>query len=398
MTLRVITDLEDSIFRNKRVLVRVDFNVKIDNGAVGEDYRIRMTIPTIEYLTKRGARVILCSHLGRPSAPTPQFSLAPVASRLSEILAGSKVRFVEDCIGDKVKNVASEGQPGDVLLLENLRFYKEEEANDPTFCESLASLADIYVNDAFSTSHRKHSSTYGAVRLFDTRLAGLNLNREIEYLSMIKENPDRPFSLVIGGIKIKDKIGALENLLPKADKLLVGGGAAYTFLKAKGVKIGKSLVDYDHLPWVTKALSEFGDKILLPTDHLVAASRDNNFTTLVEDDIPDGMAGFDIGNETVHRYSLEIGGTGKGTVFWNGPMGLFEVGAFSNGTTNVAKSMALAFWRGSKTLIGGGDTLEAMKRAGVTESEVSHVSTGGGATLRFLADDGMPGISVLEQR
>jgi phosphoglycerate kinase len=398
MTLRVITDLEDSIFRNKRVLVRVDFNVKIDNGAVGEDYRIRMTIPTIEYLTKRGARVLLCSHLGRPSAPTPQFSLAPVASRLSEILAGSKVRFVEDCIGDKVKNVASEGQPGDVLLLENLRFYKEEEDNDPTFCESLASLADIYVNDAFSTSHRIHSSTYGAVRLFNTRLAGLNLNREIEYLSMIKENPDRPFSLVIGGIKIKDKIGALENLLPKADKLLVGGGAAYTFLKAKGVKIGKSLVDYEHLPWVTKALSEFGDKILLPTDHLVAASRDNNFTTLVEGDIPDGMAGFDIGNETVHRYSLEIGGTGKGTVFWNGPMGLFEVGAFSNGTTNVAKSMALAFWRGSKTLIGGGDTLEAMKRAGVTESEVSHVSTGGGATLRFLADDGMPGISVLEQR
>jgi phosphoglycerate kinase len=398
MSLRVITDLEDSIYRNKRVLVRVDFNVKIDNGAVGEDYRIRMTIPTIEYLTKRGARVILCSHLGRPSVPTQRFSLAPVAGRLSEILAGSKVRFVEDCIGDKVHNFASEGQPGDVLLLENLRFHKEEEANDPTFCESLASLADIYVNDAFSISHRKHSSTYGAARLFETRLAGLNLNREIEYLSMIKENPERPFSLVIGGIKIKDKIGALENLLPKADKLLVGGGVAYTFLQAKGFKIGESLVDYDHLPWVTKALSEFGDKILLPSDHLVAASKDSNLTSLVEGDIPNGMAGFDIGNKTVHRYSLEIGGTGKGTVFWNGPMGLFELGAFSNGTTNVAKSMALAFWRGSKTLIGGGDTLEAMKRAGVTESEVSHVSTGGGATLRFLADDGMPGISVLEQR
>jgi phosphoglycerate kinase len=398
MSLRVITDLEDSIYRNKRVLVRVDFNVKIDNGAVGEDYRIRMTIPTIEYLTKRGARVLLCSHLGRPSVPTQRFSLAPVAGRLSEILAGSKVRFVEDCIGDKVHNFASEGQPGDVLLLENLRFHKEEEANDPTFCESLASLADIYVNDAFSISHRKHSSTYGAARLFETRLAGLNLNREIEYLSMIKENPERPFSLVIGGIKIKDKIGALENLLPKADKLLVGGGVAYTFLQAKGFKIGESLVDYDHLPWVTKALSEFGDKILLPSDHLVAASKDSNFTSLVEGDIPNGMAGFDIGNKTVHRYSLEIGGTGKGTVFWNGPMGLFELGAFSNGTTNVAKSMALAFWRGSKTLIGGGDTLEAMKRAGVTESEVSHVSTGGGATLRFLADDGMPGISVLERR
>jgi phosphoglycerate kinase len=398
MTLRVIFDLEDSKFRNKRVFVRVDFNVKIENGSVGEDYRIRMTIPTIEYLTKRGAKVVLGSHLGRPDAPTPQFSLAPVANRLSEILARSNVRFVEDCIGYKVENVVSEMQPGDVLLLENLRFYREEETNEQRFCESLASLADIYINDAFSTSHRKHSSTYGAARLFETRLAGLNLSKEIEYLSMIKEKPTKPFSLVIGGIKIKDKIGALENLLPKADKLLIGGGAAYTFLKAKGVKIGNSIVDYDHLPWVTKALSEFGHKILLPIDHLVASSKDDNFTTMVKNDIPDGMAGFDIGNETVHSYSLEIGGNGEGTVFWNGPMGLFEVGAFSNGTINVAKSMALAFWRGSKTLIGGGDTLEAMKRAGVTESEVSHVSTGGGASLRFLAGDEMPGINVLEQR
>lgn len=398
MTLRAIFDLEDSKFRNKRVFVRVDFNVKIENGSVGEDYRIRMTIPTIEYLTKRGAKVVLGSHLGRPDAPTPQFSLAPVANRLSEILARSNVRFVEDCIGYKVENVVSEMQPGDVLLLENLRFYREEETNEQRFCESLASLADIYINDAFSTSHRKHSSTYGAARLFETRLAGLNLSKEIEYLSMIKEKPTKPFSLVIGGIKIKDKIGALENLLPKADKLLIGGGAAYTFLKAKGVKIGNSIVDYDHLPWVTKALSEFGHKILLPIDHLVASSKDDNFTTMVKNDIPDGMAGFDIGNETVHRYSLEIGGNGEGTVFWNGPMGLFEVGAFSNGTINVAKSMALAFWRGSKTLIGGGDTLEAMKRAGVTESEVSHVSTGGGASLRFLAGDEMPGINVLEQR
>lgn len=398
MTLRVISDLEDSKFRNKKVLVRVDFNVNIENGSVGEDYRIRMTLPTIEYLTKRGAKVLLASHLGRPEFPGPKFSLAPVAVRLSEILAKSKVRFVQDCIGETVNKVASEIQPGDVLLLENLRFHREEEANDPRFCESLASLADIYVNDAFSTSHRKHSSTYGAAQLFETRLAGLNLNKEIDYLSMIKENPSKPFSLVIGGIKIKDKIGALENLLPKADKLLIGGGAAYTFLKAKGVNIGDSIVDYDHLPWVTKALSEFGSKILLPTDHLVASSRNNNFTTMVKSDIPEGMAGFDIGNETVQRYSLEIGGNGAGTVFWNGPMGLFEIGAFSNGTINVAKSMALAFWRGSKTLIGGGDTLEAMKRAGVTESEVSHVSTGGGATLRFLAADEMPGLNALENR
>jgi phosphoglycerate kinase len=398
MALRVISDLEDSKFKNKRVFVRVDFNVKIENGSVGEDYRIRMTIPTIEYLIKRGAKVLLASHLGRPDAPAPQYSLAPVTNRLSEILARSKVRFVEDCIGDKVEKITSEMQPGDVLLLENLRFYKEEETNEQHFCKSLASMADIYVNDAFSTSHRKHSSTYGAARLFETRLAGLNLSKEIEYLSMIKEKPTKPLSLVIGGIKIKDKIGALENLLPKADKLLIGGGAAYTFLKAKGVKVGNSIVDYDHLPWVTKALSEFGPKILLPIDHLVASSKDDNFTTMVKNDIPDGMAGFDIGNETVHRYSIEIGGNGGGTVFWNGPMGLFEIGAFSNGTINVAKSMALAFWRGSKTLIGGGDTLEAMKRAGVTESEVSHVSTGGGATLRFLAGDEMPGISVLEQK
>jgi phosphoglycerate kinase len=396
MVLRVISDLEDSKFKNKRVFVRVDFNVKIENGSVGEDYRIRMTIPTIEYLIKRGAKVLLASHLGRPDAPAPQYSLAPVTNRLSEILAKSKVRFVEDCIGDKVENVTSDMQPGDVLLLENLRFYKEEETNEQHFCKSLASLADIYVNDAFSTSHRKHSSTYGAALLFETRLAGLNLSKEIDYLSMIKEKPTKPFSLVIGGIKIKDKIGALENLLPKADKLLIGGGAAYTFLKAKGVKVGDSIVDYDHLTWVTKALSEFGPKILLPIDHLVASSKDDNFTTMVKNDIPDGMAGFDIGNETVHRYSLEIGGNGGGTVFWNGPMGLFEIGAFSNGTINVAKSMALAFWRGSKTLIGGGDTLEAIKRAGVTESEVSHVSTGGGATLRFLAGDEMPGINVLE--
>ena len=398
MALRGISDVEDSRFKNKRVFVRVDFNVKIENGSVGEDYRIRMTIPTIEYLIKRGAKVLLASHLGRPDAPSPRYSLAPVTNRLSEILARSKVRFVEDCIGDKVENVASEMQPGDVLLLENLRFYKEEETNEQHFCKSLASLADIYVNDAFSTSHRKHSSTYGAARLFDTRLAGLNLSKEIGYLSMIKEKPTKPFSLVIGGIKIKDKIGALESLLPKADKLLIGGGAAYTFLKARGVKVGNSIVDYDHLPWVTKALSEFGPKILLPIDHLVASSKDDNFTTMVKNDIPDGMAGFDIGNETVHRYSLEIGGNGGGTVFWNGPMGLFEIGAFSNGTINVARSMALAFWRGSKTLIGGGDTLGAMKRAGVTESEVSHVSTGGGATLRFLAGDEMPGINVLEQR
>ncbi|MDQ3808172.1 MAG: phosphoglycerate kinase, partial [Thermoproteota archaeon] len=280
-------------------------------------------------------------------------------------------------------------------LLENLRFHKEEELNDPEFSKKLASLADIYVNDAFSTSHRKHSSTYGAAWMFDIRLAGFNLIKEVKYLSMIRENPIRPFTLVLGGVKIKDKIGALEHLLPKADKVIVGGAAAYTFLKAKGLNTGNSIIDQEHIQWVEKALLSYGDKILLPTDHLCATSPNDTSVTMVNGDIPDGMSGFDIGNETVERYSAEVGSNGGGVVFWNGPMGMFEVKAFSNGTINIAKSMALAYWRGSKTLIGGGDTLEAMKRAGVAENEVSHVSTGGGATLRYLAGDEMPGLIIL---
>ncbi len=284
---------------------------------------------------------------------------------------------------------------GDILLLENLRFHKEEELNDPEFSKKLASLADIYVNDAFSTSHRKHSSTYGAAWMFDIRLAGFNLIKEVKYLSMIRENPIRPFTIVLGGVKIKDKIGALEHLLPKADKVIVGGAAAYTFLKAKGLNTGNSIIDHEHIQWVEKALFSYGDKILLPTDHLCANSPNDTSVTMVNGDIPDGMSGFDIGNETIERYSAEVGSNGGGALFWNGPMGMFEVKAFSNGTINIAKSMALAYWRGSKTLIGGGDTLEAMKRAGVAENEVSHVSTGGGATLRYLAGDEMPGLVIL---
>jgi 3-phosphoglycerate kinase len=397
LTLRTLSDLEDSLFDGKRVLVRVDFNVSINNGTVGEDYRIRMSLPTIEYLTKRGAKVILASHLGRPKGHDMQYSLAPVAKRLSNIIGKSKspIRFATDCIGMAVQDEVDKMSKGDILLLENLRFYKEEELNDPEFSKKLAALADIYVNDAFSTSHRKHSSTYGAAWLFDTRLAGFNLKKEIEYLSMIREKPIKPFTLVVGGVKIKDKIGALEHLLPKADRAIIGGAAAYTFLKAKGVRTGNSLIDEERLPWVVKALSAYGDKIILPTDHICAISPNDTSVTMVKGDIPNGMSGFDIGNETIERYSTEVGGNGGGTVFWNGPMGMFEIRAFSNGTVNIAKSMALAFWRGSKTLIGGGDTLEAMKRSGVAENEVNHVSTGGGATLRYLAGDDMPGVIIL---
>jgi phosphoglycerate kinase len=394
--LRTIPDLSDQKYYGKKVLVRVDFNVTLNDSVIGEDYRIRMTIPTIEYLTKRGAKVILMSHLGRPTQHDSSYSLAAVAKRLSEIMPINKVRFAEDCIGPVVQKSIDEMDMGQILLLENLRFHKEEEANDPEFSKQLASLADVYVNDAFSTSHRKHASTFGAAKLFDIRLAGLNLKREVEYLSMIKENPVKPFTLVVGGVKIKDKIGALENLLPKADRVLIGGAAAYTFLKAKGIKTGNSPIDNDHLEWAAKALSTYNEKIFLPVDHVASVSTENPSVILAKDDIPNGLTGYDIGTETIQQYSTEIGENRNGTVFWNGPMGMFEIPAFSNGTINIAKSMALAFWRGSKTLIGGGDTLEAMKRAGVSESEVSHVSTGGGATLRYLAGDELPGIHVLD--
>jgi len=392
--LRSVSDLDDIQYYGKKVLVRVDFNVAIDNGSVTEDYRIRSAIPTIEYLVKRGAKVILASHLGRPKYRDHNNTLAPVAVRLKEIL-NRKVDFINDCTGTEVYTKIEKMSFGSILLLENLRYYSEEQNNDPEFCKSISSLADIYVNDAFSTSHRKHASTYGAVKNFDIRLSGFSLKKEIEYLSMIRYNPRKPFTLVVGGSKIKDKIGALENLLPKADKLLVGGGAAYTFLKAKGFKIGNSLFDEEHYDWVKKALTSFGEKILLPVDHIVS-SEENSFST-VTGDIPDGMCGFDIGNETARIYSSEIGGNGFGTIFWNGPMGMFEMGQFASGTINVAKSMALAFWRGAMTLVGGGDTIVALKKSGVSENEVTHLSTGGGATLRFLAGDKMPGIEALEQ-
>ncbi|HEY7110359.1 MAG TPA: phosphoglycerate kinase [Nitrososphaeraceae archaeon] len=394
--LRSISELDDLQYYGKRVLVRVDFNVSIRDGVIGEDYRIRMAIPTIEYLAKRGAKVILASHLGRPNFRDQAKSLEPVAKRLGDILGSPRVSFASDCVGDTILDKVNRLSLGDIILLENLRFHQEEENNDRNFCKSLADLADIYVNDAFSTSHRRHASTFGAAEFFDVRLAGFSLKKEFEYLSMIKENPQKPFTLVVGGSKIKDKIGALENLLPKANKLLIGGAAAYTFLKAKGTKTGKSQIDEEHFPWVSKALGTYGDKIFLPSDHIISSSPTDTSFSLVKGDIPDDMIAYDIGNETSRRFSTEVGGSGSGTVFWNGPMGMFEVGQYANGTVNIAKSMALAFWRGTKTLVGGGDTLEAMKTAGVSESEVSHVSTGGGATLKFLAGDGMPGVEVLQ--
>ena len=404
--LRNIVDLSDAEIRGKKVFLRVDFNVSINNGTVGQDYRIRMAIPTIEYLIKRGAIVILASHLGKPTQPDPKYSLRPVSQRLSQIMRSNKVMFVNDCVGNIVHEQIDKMKSGEILLLENLRFHIEEERNDLEFSQQLSSLADIYVNDAFSVSHRKHASIYGAAKLFDIKLSGLNLKKEIEYLSNVRENPIKPFILLIGGIKIKDKIGALENLLPKADKVLLGGGTAFTFLKASGIPVGNSPVENEYLPWAANTLSEYKDKIMLPEDHIVSdfSVKENpdlspslGFTASVVKHIPDCMSGYDIGIETVLRYSSEIcGDTIPGTIFWNGPMGLFEIPQFANGTVSIARDIALAFWRGSQTLIGGGDTIEGLKVADVSEREVSHVSTGGGATLKFLAGNEMPGLDILE--
>ncbi|KAA2280081.1 MAG: phosphoglycerate kinase [Candidatus Nitrosocosmicus sp.] len=398
--IKILTDFDDKFFRNKRIFVRVDFNVKVKDDAISEDYRIRSAVPTIEYLVKRGSKVILGSHLDRPKGRDLRYSLKPVSKKLAEMLSSFNaiVRFSDDCVGPKTSNMVDSMGEGDVLLLENLRFYPDEEKNENKFSENLASYADIYVNDAFSTSHRKHSSTYGIAKYFDTRIAGFNLAQELRYLTQLRENPANPFTLVIGGVKIKDKIGALDHLLPKADKVLVGGAASYTFLKAKGFSVGDSIIEEDYLPWVTKALQAHSEKIILPLDHKVARSENDDQYQIVQTDIPDKMRGFDIGDKTIQKFSYEIHNNGLGTIFWNGPMGFFEKEMYSNGTKSVAVSMALAYWRGVKTVIGGGDTLEAMRVAGVSEKEVTHVSTGGGASLRFLAGDEMPGIDILREK
>jgi len=395
--IKSLTDFSDSFYSNKKILIRVDFNVKVIDGIVSEDYRIRSTMPTIEYLIKRGAKIILVSHLDRPKGKDMRYSLLPISKKLSDILSpfNIPVDFSNDCIGQETVEKINKLNKGEVLLLENLRFYNEEEKNDEDFSKKLASYADIYVNDAFSTSHRKHSSTYGTVKFFDTKIIGFNVAKEIEYLSLLRDNPPKPFKIVIGGVKIKDKIGALNNLLPKASRVLIGGAASYTFLKAKGISVGDSIVDEEYLSWASKALNNYNDKIVLPVDHKVSVSEDSLEYKIMENHIPENMKGFDIGDKTLQKFIQEIHNNVLGTIFWNGPMGFFEKEIFSYGTKSIALSMALAYWRGVKTLIGGGDTLEAMKVTGVSEKEVTHVSTGGGASLRFLAGDEMPGIDIL---
>lgn len=393
-----ISDLPDSYYAGKRTFVRVDFNVPIESGAVEEDYRIRRALTTVEYLTARKSKVILASHLGRPKGkPDAEYSLKPVASRLSEVVRAN-VHFVDDCVGDKVSQTISKMNDGEVLLLENLRFYAGEEACDEKFSAQLASLADVYVNDAFGTSHRKHASTYGMALHFKYKLSGFLVNQELKHLTKIRDGPDRPFAVVVGGVKIKDKLGALRRLIDKADKVLVGGCAAYTFLASKGVSVGDSLVEDESMSWAAEVLSRQGDKIILPTDHIVSTSADDLAgIRLVSGEILKGLKGFDIGLDTTRRYSKEIA-NGNKTIFWNGPMGLFEKEQFSHGTIDVAKSLALAFHRGATTVVGGGDSIAALKVADISEREVTHISTGGGASLEYVGGEELPGVTILTER
>lgn len=393
----VVSDLPDSEFDGKRVFVRVDFNVPIKDGVISEDYRIRRTIPTIDYLIEKGARVILASHLGRPKGRVlAELSLKPVSARIAELL-GKSIKFLGKVIGDDVRMEVNELQKGEVMLLENLRFHKEETDNDPEFAKELASLADIYVNDAFGTSHRKHASTYGMASYFDFRVAGFLVNRELKFLARLRDNPEHPFIVIVGGAKIKDKISALKNLLEKADKFLIGGGVAYTFLKAKGVDVGRSITEDEMIDWAGEALKKYEEKIFLPIDHVVAENFEKRKVCMVVDNgIPDEFRGCDIGPKTVGKYTSQLQGTGA--IFWNGPMGVFEVDDFSAGTTHVARAVALATWRGATTVVGGGETIAAIRKAEVLDSEIVHISTGGGASLEFLGGEELPGVSILNDK
>ena len=396
MSKLVVSDLPDSEYEGKRVFVRVDFNVPIRDGKISEDYRIRRAIPTIDYLIERKAKVIIGSHLGRPKGIViPDLSLKPIQTRLSELL-GKSVLFTGKVIGSGVKKAIDSLEQGEVMLLENLRFHKEETDNDPEFSKELASFADIYVNDAFGTSHRKHASTYGMALEFDHRLAGFLVSRELKFLSRIRENPERPFAIIVGGAKIKDKIHALKNLIEEADRVLLGGGVAYTFLKAKGINIGNSIVEDEMIDWAKESLEKYGDKIFLPVDHVVADSFEKRKNCMVMDEIPDELQGFDIGPKTASLFAHQIRKTGS--IFWGGPMGVFEVGDFSAGTNQVARAVALATWRGTTTVVGGGETIAAIRNAEVLDSEITHISTGGSALLECLGGAELPGISILDEK
>ncbi|TYT22461.1 phosphoglycerate kinase [Dictyoglomus thermophilum] len=396
MAKKTILDLKDEELKGKRVLVRVDFNVPIKNGVITDDRRIREALPTIKYLIDKGAKVILVSHLGRPKGFQDDLRLDPVAKRLSELL-GKPVKKLNDCIGEEVEKEISNMKEGDVVLLENIRFYKEEEANDPEFAKKLAKLADLYVNDAFGTAHRAHASTAGVAQ-YIPGVAGLLMKKEIEIMGKALESPERPFICILGGAKVSDKIGVIKNLMTKVDGFLIGGGMMFTFLKALGYETGKSIVEDDKLELAKEIMNmakERGVKFLLPKDAVVVKEIKEDAPTSIKDvdKFEKDDIGVDIGPKTIELFREEI--LKARTIIWNGPMGIFEIPAFANGTRRIAE--AIAENKNCISIVGGGDSAAAIQMLGL-EDKFTHISTGGGASLEFLEGKELPGVAVLQDK
>jgi len=384
--------VRDLDLKGKRVFIRVDFNVPLEKDSQGKmvitsDKRIKASLPTIQYALDKGAGLVLASHLGRPKGkPNPEMSLKPVAARLAELL-GRPVKMAPDCVGPGVEAMLP--VPGEVLLLENLRFHPEEEKNDPEFARTLAALCDVYVNDAFGSAHRAHASTEGMIPFVRQVAAGLLMEQELKYLGMATSHPERPCVAILGGAKVSDKIEVIENLGRIVDKLLIGGAMAYTFLKAQNRPTGKSLVEADKVDLAKKLLAELGPKLLLPVDHIVVSEIQPGAAHDAVQTIPDGKIAVDIGPQTVEAYSRIL--AGAKTIIWNGPMGIFEKPPFDQGTVAIAKAVANC---GATSVVGGGDSEKAVKAAGVA-GKITHVSTGGGASLEFLAGIQLPGVAAL---
>jgi len=395
---RSVGDLTEKDLKGKVVFERADLNVPLDKKTleITDDTRIRAAIPTLEYLTSKGAKVLLSSHLGRPKGPEDKYSLKPVEKRLKELLK-CKVESVKDCIGDDIPAKLKSMPEGSVLLLENVRFYEEEEANDSKFAEKLAKHADLYVNDAFGTAHRAHASTEGVTKYLSPNVAGFLLQKELDYLDGAVSKPVRPFAAIVGGSKVSSKIGVIESLLAKCDKLFLGGGMIFTFYKAQGLKTGTSLVEEDKVALATELMAKAkakGVKIILPTDVLLADkfAADAKTQVVKANAIPDGWMGLDIGPESVKMFQEEL--KECKTVIWNGPMGVFEIDAFAKGTFAIADT--LANMKGATTIIGGGDSVAAVEKAGLAD-KMSHISTGGGASLELLEGKVLPGVAALDE-
>ncbi len=390
-------DLTEIAVKDKRALVRVDFNVPVENGVVQDDTRVRATLPTIRYLIEQNAIVILMSHLGRPKGQIKkELSLEPVANVLSNLI-NQEVKFIPDCIGDTVKSAINEAKQGDVILLENLRFHPEEKENGEEFSRKLAELGDVYINDAFGTAHRKHSSTYGVAKFFKEKAAGFLLKKEIESLSQIRDNPEHPFTVILGGAKISTKMDVINNFLTKADKLILGGGMIFNFFKSQGIEVGNSLIEEDKIEdsrEIMRKASKENITFLLPVDIVMAKEFKNDAEKKVvsKDKMESGWMGLDIGPVTARIYAEAI--KGSKTILWNGPMGVFEMENFRAGTEIIGKAISDETDKGAFSVAGGGDTISCINILKI--GKISHISTGGGASLKFLAGESLPGIEALE--